>query len=235
MQIIARQMNVNYERPFEGPLFSVPKLAVEILDGLYGALNPDFPLAMSDLTATTGNSMSDIVVRVRLFSGNGGLEITPEKFSASFQKLQSKEDLKTVENVVLLSEATLEKSLGEKISYSGARFGLSLWFECKDGVDGVRGLLEKYGTLNVDLPVEKIGAETAAAKPRGTLYNDSEGWRIEFLLEPSQLTGTHLYFACDCSYTESGKYINFNERTQHLDNITKFLLEHHELTLAADR
>jgi len=233
MRYSLARLNVVYERPFRQPVFQVSKSAVEILDCLYGRLNPKYPMAMSDLTASSALSMGEIAIRARLFNGNGLLELSVEKFTARFEGLRNKQDVEIVKDAITLSEDALENAL-PGTNYEGAAIRTSAWLSCDDGDQGVQDLLEKFGTPKLKLRRNEFGAEKIKTPVRAQLTNEKEGWAVNFFLDTSELAGAHLFFLCDGVYIETGKFSNFAERANHLENVYEKLLEHYGLEPISD-
>lgn len=228
MRYSVARLNVTYERPFKQPVFEASKSAAEILGNFYSTLNPTYPLKMSDLTATSALSMGDIAIRVSLFSGNGLLDLSIDKFTAMFEGLRLDQDVEVIKDVIVKSESVLSSSL-PNIDFKGTNIKTSAWLICEDGAEAARYVLDRYGAPKVGLAYKKLGAGEIKIPVRGVITNKNEGWSTNFLIDLSEMTGAHLFFLCGSSYEEGGKYSNFVERSGHFESIYRNLLENHEL------
>lgn len=54
--------------------------------------------------------------------------------------------------------------------------------------------------------------------------NNNEGWKSSICVEASEVTGFHLFFKCDISYAEDGKFVKFDNRVEHFENIYRNIL-----------
>ncbi len=224
MRLLATRLDVEYDRPFRRPIFKVSQSSVEILECFYDALSSEYPLAMSDLSAAPAVSMGDVAIRVKLFRGQGLLEVGAEKFTARFDGLQSRSDVDVVKTAIRLSENALERGL-PGIEYNGAAIRTSTWSACEGGKEAVQAMLDKYDAPKENISAEKFGAEHIINSVVKRLTNEKDGWLVNFLLEFSELVGFHLFLRCDILYTEHGKFINFDGRAEHFENIYSCLLE----------
>lgn len=232
MQSSAIRLDVVYERPFVRPMFQVSRSAVEIIECFYTTLTSEFLIAMSDLTVAHAQSMADIAIRTSLFGGNGLLELNVEKFTARFEGLRTKDDSDVAKNVILLSEAAMEKALPEA-QYKGALIRTSAWMACDGGERAVQNLLNKYGTPKLAVSPSKFGADNVKPLIHTEYTNEREGWHVKLFMDLSELAGAHLYVLCNGTYTEDGKFVTFEERANHLENIYKDLFKHYDLETVA--
>ncbi|MCI0561040.1 MAG: hypothetical protein MN733_21345, partial [Nitrososphaera sp.] len=208
--------------------FKVPQSAAEILESIYQKLNPTYPLALSDLTATAALSVGEVAVRASLFEGKGLLEVSVDKFTARFEGLRTEGDLKLVRDVIILSEEALQ-SVFPNMHYTVATIKSSAWLNCKGEEKGVKDLLEKYGTPKLGLSPSKFGATKITNFIRSELINEEMGWSTNILIERSIIPATHLYILCGGTYLENDNFKGFREQVGHYENIYRMLLAHYEL------
>lgn len=226
MRLLATRLDVEYDRPFQRPMFKVSRSAVEILECFYDALSSEYPLAMSDFSAAPAISMDDVAIRVKLFRGNGLLEVGAEKFTARFDGLQSKADVDVVKTVIRLSENALERSL-PGTEYKWAAIRTATWSACEDGEKAVQALLDRYDATKGNIFPKKLGKGNTKNSIGGKFTNSNEGWMLSFLMEISEITNFNLFFKCDSTYFEGGKFVNFDERVEHFEIVHRSLLEHY--------
>ena len=222
------RLDVEFQHTFAQPVFKVPKSAVEILECLYEKLNPKYPVAIADLTATAALSMGDVAIRTSLFEGKGLIEVGVEKFVARFEGLRTAEDIKIIQEVITLSEEALQSAL-PKMRYKGATIRSSAWLICEGTERSAEDLLDKYGRLKNDLSPRKFGAKKVKNSIRSELVNEEAGWSINVSIERSLIPGAQLFVLCSGTYIESDKFKGFQEQASHYENVYRALLAHYGL------
>lgn len=233
MRFSTTRWDVAVERPFRRPNFKLSRCAVEVLESFYDALSPDYTPAMSDLSAKPAMTMGDIAIRISMFGGNGLVEIGAEKMTARFEGLHSKKDGEAVQNVVLLSEAALQKALPD-IEYKGAAIRTSAWLACDGGTKAVESFLEKYAAPKANIKPKTFGAERIKIPIHAGVTNETEGWDVRVFMDLSDLPSTDLYVACNGTFTEDGKFVGLEARVNHLENIYRDMFKHYGLERAED-
>ncbi len=226
MRFSLYRLNIAYEMAFKEPAFEVPQSAVGILTAFYRALSPRFPpLRMSDLQVAGGGALSDVAVRVGLLSLNGLLEVSVEKFTGNFQALQTEEQITTVKDCIALSEEALAKALPE-VEAGATAIRTTSWIKCEGGVSASQELLKRYGDSGLGMPIEKFEATGINYSPTAQLRNEAERWGVTFLLERSAIEQAHLYFMCNATYMDGGRYNSLDERAQHIRAMYLGILQH---------
>lgn len=226
MKFNSVRSNVVYERRFARPMFSVPRVSVEILESFYRALSPEYVISMADLSASPATAMSDIAVRATLFGGNGLLEVNAERFHAAFTNIQTSADIQTVKNVLTLGEAALAKVL-ESAEFTDTIIRISAWLALSGGNDDAEQFFKTYRQTHIS--VEDIGAERAIYPTVGNFTNDAQGWRLNLMIEPSTLTGAQLFFQADATYTQGGQAQAFEQKVAHMETTCSVFLAKHGL------
>ncbi len=85
-----RSADLSHEATFPVPVFDLPQHGIELLRSIHLSLRDQAaPIAASDMHFTGGNSLSDVSATVRMYGGSAVIEVTTEKFSVRFSKMQN--------------------------------------------------------------------------------------------------------------------------------------------------
>ena len=233
MKVSIHFMSVAYEAGFKEPAFDVPQSVPQILADFYRALSPKFPIKLSDMQAFGGNTLSDVIVRILLFSGNGQLELRLDKFSAVFRGVRTAEDVGIVGTCINICNevlnATLPNMIVEKTSIR-----TDSWLACEGAAAAAQGLLEELHTPRDHSGVKGFDDAKLRHLENAELRNDAEGWSATFGLDESLIPQAHLYFSCSVTYTEAGRYKTLSERTEHAEGVYRSILTYYGLEAESD-
>ena len=93
MQYQTTWLDIVYEATFSTPAFRLARENIEVLSILFKHLAPQYSVRPSDMHVSGGTALSDVKARISLFTGNGVLEITADKFSATFTNAVGQQDI----------------------------------------------------------------------------------------------------------------------------------------------
>lgn len=222
MEYKALRMSVVYEHRFARPMFSVARVAVEVLEGIYEALSPEYAISMADLSAASAATMSEVAIRANLFGGNGFLEVNPERFHARFVGIQSNADIQTIKNTVVLAEAGMQKALN-LTKFGDTSIQVSAWLTLTGGDEEGERFFEKY--VQKHIAKAELDAERAVYLINANFSNDNQGWRLNFLVEPSRLPGAQLFLLADATYSSGSRLEELDAKVSHLEAKIDILLK----------
>ena len=92
-------LDISYEASFRNPVFELARENVEVLKIFHRHLTPHYSVSSSDMQAIVGKALSDFRAQITLFRGSGVLEVTADKFSATFKNALWK-DVETIKDCV---------------------------------------------------------------------------------------------------------------------------------------
>jgi hypothetical protein len=223
-------MDLAYEVPFKRPVFDIAQPGAQILRAYYDALNPRFPIAMSDLQAApSAASFGDVLYRVVLFGGSGVLETTLTRFYARFERIQTQQDLKVVSDCVSISEQALKSTVTE-LEPIGARIVSASWLSCEGGADVANNFLTRIARSALDLNPEGCGASGVIGMIGAEFVAENEGWTARFRLEKSLMELAHLFYHFEINHQQGGHFASFEERAQHAESLYLLVLNRLGLT-----
>lgn len=233
MKVSIHFMSVAYEAGFKEPAFDVPQSAPQILADFYRALSPKFPIKLSDMQAFGGNRLSDVNVRILLFSGNGQLELRLDKFSAVFHSVRTTEDVGIVRTCINICNEVLNTTLPNMI-VEKTSIRIDSWLACEGAAAAAQGLLDELHPPRVHSGVKGFDDAKLRHLESAELRNDAEGWSAIFGLDESLIPQAHLYFSCSVTYTEAGRYKTLSERTEHAEGVYRNILTYYGLEAESD-
>lgn len=229
MDVSLFRMDLAYEVPFKRPVFDIARPGAPILRAYYDALNPRFPIAMSDLQAPSATSFGDVLFRVVLFGGSGVLETTLTRFYARFERIQSQQDLKVVSDCVSLSEQALKSAVTE-VEPVGARIVSASWFSCEGGADAASTFLTGMACSALDPNPESYGASGVIGMVGAEFVAENEGWSARFRVEKSLMELAHLFYHFEINHLQNGRFGSFDDRAQHAESLYVLILNRLGLT-----
>lgn len=229
MDFSLHRLDLTYEVPFQHPAFEAARSAAQILECFYETINPRFSLSLADLQASVPTSMGDVSIRVQMFNGSGLLEVGTGRFFGRFERLQSDSDLKIVSDCIELAEEALRKSLPNATA-EGARFVLGSWLVCEGGSEAVENILKPRGDAAFGISPAQFNGDAIHYSLQAELIAQQERWNARLRLERSYIEIAHLFFACDLTYMNDGKYNSLPERIGHVQKLCLDFLSHFGLS-----
>src|SRR6516165_319271 len=80
--------NLSVSLPFVRPLMQQPQtLAPTFFELIYGALVPDYPVTVAELSAGAGNKLNDIFARFNLYGGPNATTLYTDRLAFDFVNL----------------------------------------------------------------------------------------------------------------------------------------------------
>lgn len=223
IQYSEQQINVTYERRFRQPAFQISRSMVEILARFYEILSSEFVLQPSDLTSAGAQSMGEVAASVRLFGGNGLLELTVEKFAARFEGLRTQDDAELVKKALRLSEMTLSEVL-PGVDFSGTVVRVSSWIRFDNEDCDATEFLAKFGSPKSKVRAQEFGAKEILFTINWQIKNEDAGWAMKVLMEPSELPSSHLFLFLNAAYVENPEFSSFENRSNHIEKFYNELM-----------
>ena len=212
-----------YELAFKKPVFDVPKSSVELLQAFHEAFSPRFLIQPSEMQVLGGTALSDVVVQIAF--GVFSFEIRIDRLKGVFH-LRGSDDVTSAKDCIHLAEDSLFKVLPQ-IDRASSSIRLRSWLNCQDGKEEADKILGQFnGKPGFDVPIEKLGASIARYDLTGTIENPEERWQANYVLQPSALKDSHVFFVYDVTYQEGGSYPEFDDRAKHFGRIFFGVLDH---------
>jgi len=231
MKFSTELLSIDYELEFTKPKIRLADFANQTLECFYNIINPCYPLKLSDLQWIPSTVASNFI-QVTLFSGNGILQVLPEKFAGRFTNLKSKEDIEIIVQCIPLCEKALAQAFPET-KFEKTVVKISFWLKIEGGESTAETILQK-GASGLGLTIDKFNATGFEHSLRAIINNQDEKWDVEFLLEKSAIEAYDLFFILNTTYFKDSNYDSLDKRANHIENILPKLLSHFGLEPAQE-
>lgn len=153
---------ITFTRNFAPPIFEAASSVALVLKKFHELISPTFPLAASDLQATSGTNMADAGARIRMFDNQLTLELTPERLTFTAKQLRTTDDLAVVTKVAVFAHEAVA----------------SLFPESKSGEVS----LTVAGWLKSNAPTDPTAADVFLRNAPSKLFSALEGEAIQYPL-----------------------------------------------------
>ena len=210
---------ITYELDFGVPVYSIAENSVSILKAFYKALSPRFFLDASHQSLSSAAVLSDFVLRTSLFADNVVISLRLEKFTCELKNIVTEDDLKTVQDSVVLAEDALMKAVPE-LPIRSASIQVDSWLK-SNGV----GAALKFGKPERDFNFARIGASGVEHWPTGKFWNEDEGWRAEYRIDRSAIENADLFYHLSVHYVGANQYASADARATHTESLSAGIME----------
>ena len=213
-----------YEAVFSTPMFTLGRENVDGLRIFYHHLAPNYLVRSSDMQVSDGAALSDVKAKITLFRGNGVLEVTADKFSATFKNAVDENDTETIKQCVALSLSALAEwwpvmTYREHV-IRGAAF-LSLLSDSPTAVDDF--LYNLIGN-KMAFRGEDFGASKSHSGLKAEFENPEEKWIVSFDVSRSWIIGDKLIVNSSAIYQADGMMTSLESKVAHVQMAFKSFL-----------
>ena len=186
--------DLTYVIEFSPPAFDVASRPTEVLNELYGSINPHFPVKLSDLRASHGPAISDVVADVAIFGGSAIVSVAAQQATLTFRQIKSKKDLDICAEIISLAEHALEKCFSD-IDMHSIVLSCTLSLDLKGSGTSVDDHIAHVVTLNKQPRlVDFVGG---SCRPSANLLiNDSADRRAALFAVPNRDIESILVVGC---------------------------------------
>ncbi len=205
-----------YEAVFSTPMFTLARQNVDVLRIFYDHLAPKYLVRSSDMQVSGGAALSDVKAKITLFSGNGVLEVTADKFCATFKNAFEEKDIEIIKECVGLSLSALAE-WWPAITYRehvirGTAF-LSLLSDSPTAVDDF--LYNLIGN-KMAFRGEDFGASKNHSGLKVEFENPEEKWIVSFDVSRSWIFGDKLIVNSSAIYQADGMMKSLESKAAHV-------------------
>lgn len=210
-------LDISYEASFRNPVFELARENVEVLKIFHQHLTPHYSVSSSDMQAIGGNALSDLKARINLFRGNGVLEVTADKFSATFKNALWK-DVETIKDCVgkglaATTEWSPDLAYGEQVIRLAAFLNLMGEADARDNF--LHNLIGSKMTLRAD----DFGASKIYPGLKVEFENSCDKWMVGFDVYRSWVKNEILIVNCSAFYRENGALTTFEDKAIHAEKL----------------
>lgn len=215
-------LDIVYEAVFSTPMFTLARENVDVLRIFYQHLTPEYLVRPSDMQVSGGAALSDVKARMTLFRGNGVLEVTADKFSATFKDAAVK-DIETIKECVALSLNALAEWVPTMTYREHAIRGAAFLRLSSDSSTAIDDFLYNLIGNKMAFRGEDFGASMSHFGLRAEFENPDDKWIVSFDVSRSWI-GDMLIVNSIAIYQADGVKKSLESKIEHvLTAYTSFL------------
>lgn len=222
-------LDISYEANFLIPAFDLAKESVSVLNALYRHLAPRYTPRSSDMQVVGGSLLSDLKARITLFGGLGVLEVTADKFSASFTNAVGT-DIETIKDCVAAALAAMAE-WSPDLSYREESIRATVFLNIMDGADARDNFLNNLVGGKAAIQPEDFGATRVYPGMKVECVNLDDKWTVGFDVYRSWAIGEMLVANCNAIYQQGTPLTTFEEKAAHAGKMFTDFLAHVGLEL----
>lgn len=210
-------LDITYEANFLTPAFDLAKGSVDVLNTLYRHLTPRYTPLSSDMQVVGGNLLSDLKARITLFRGLGVLEVTADKFSASFTNAVGN-DIETIKDCVATGLAAMAE-WSPDLSYREESIRLSAFLKIMGGAAARDDFLNNLSGGKAAFQPEDFGASTVYSGMKIEFENPEDKWKVGFDVYRSWADSEMLVVSCNAIYQPGAVFATFEDKATHAGKV----------------
>ena len=222
-------LEVAYEVTFRRPAFDLPSSSTSVLKTLYETLHPRFPFNARDMNVTGGNFLSDVHVRVTLFSGNVVIDISADRLSLFFNTLRTDEDLVSCQECIALTEEALRRALPD-LQFATVAIKPTLHLEM-EGQEDFAAHLSRRPVSSPPLNLSGFGTAVQLPGVNVGVSNVAERWDALFHAFGDKINASSWTLIFQAIYQEDGAVRGLENRVNHSKQLLRVFFDAVDLKL----
>lgn len=167
-------MSIAYQADFDVPLFDLAVRAPEFQRRMYQAIRSSYPYALNltGMHFSTSEVQAETGLRIKMFRGNGSLDLTPGHLAMDFSEIIRREDFDTCKTCIDLAWRSLFQTWTD-VAFLSDSISISLSLHA----EGMARHLETVSANEFHVDPTQIGATEKNPVVAIDLGNSREGWR----------------------------------------------------------
>ncbi|MCI0591542.1 MAG: hypothetical protein L0Y67_08120 [Gammaproteobacteria bacterium] len=211
-------LDIVYEVVFSTPMFKLVRENVDVLRIFYQHLAPHYLVRPSDMQVSGGTALSDVKARITLFRGNGILEVTVDKFSATFTNAVEK-DLETIKDCVSIGLSALAEWLPTMTYREHVIRGAAFLNLSSDSSTAADDFLNNLMGNKMMFRGEGIGASKSHFGLKAEFENPEEKWVVSFDVSRSWISGDMLIVNSSAIYQGDSAMRSLDDKAAHIQMV----------------
>jgi hypothetical protein len=212
-------LDIVYEVVFSTPMFKLVRENVDMLRIFYQHLAPHYLVRPSDMQVSGGTALSDVKARITLFRGNGILEVTVDKFSATFTNAVGEKDLETIKDCVAISLSALAEWL-PTMTYREHVIRVAAFLSLlSDSPIAADDFLNNLMGNKMAFRGEDIGASKSHFGLKAEFENPEEKWIVSFDVSRSWINGDMLIVNSSAIYQGDSVMKSLDDKAAHIQMV----------------
>jgi hypothetical protein len=208
-------LDIVYEVVFSTPMFKLVREDVDVLRIFYQHLAPHYLVRPSDMQVSGGTAPSDVKARITLFRGDGVLEVTVDKFSATFTNAVEK-DLETIKDCVAISLTALAEWLPTMTYREHVIRGAAFLSLLSDSPTAADDFLNTLMGNKMAFRGEDIGASKSHFGLKAEFENPEEKWIVSFDVSRSWISDDMLIVNSSAIYQGDSAMKSLDDKAAHI-------------------
>ena len=190
-------MSIAYQADFDVPLFDLAVRAPEFQRRMYQAIRSSYPYALNltDMHFSTSGAQAETGLRIKMFRGNGSVNLTPGRLAMDFSEITRREDFDTCKTCIDLVWRSLFQTWTDVAFFSDS-ISISLSMHA----DGIARHLETVSANEFHVDAAQAGATEKNPIVAIDLGNSEEGWRAT--ANVTVQTQDDLFMFCQTRYNK---------------------------------
>lgn len=176
-------MDIGYQADFDVPLFDVIPQAPKLQARIYAGVREIYPHALNadDMYVSTDGMQSDTGLRIKMFSGNASVHLTPMRLAIDFSNL-NENDVEICKECIDLIAVALNETCTDVVMLNET---ISIFLKLS-GEGNAAEHLGRISTANVRVDPAQFGATEEHPVVAIDLGNPIDGWRTSINVTADQ-------------------------------------------------
>ncbi|SRR6266496_1279098 len=205
MAFTLSRVDAVYSAPFASPALELVGDIPDLIRAVYQAFADRYPgVPVSAFKALNSNTLSEVGILISLLEGRLEITLRVDQFSVQATNLRTPEETRLAQDFVLLMQDFINKSISPKAGVVNLR--IASWLRVDVSKDElVKKLNQIARPQRTTFDKARIGAETMEHFTKVNFRNESAGWQLTVLAEPSALPDADLYLYRDYQFLPGGE------------------------------
>jgi hypothetical protein len=206
MAFSVSRLDAIYSAPFASPALELVGDFPRFIRAVYQAFADRYPgVPVSAFKALNSNTLSEVGILINLLEGRLDITLRVDQFSMQARNLRTSEETRFAQDCVLLMQDLINRLMSRK--ESAVHLQIASWLRVDGGKDElVKKLNQITKPQRKTFDKARIGAEVMEHSAKVNFRNETAGWRLTVLAEPSELPEADLYLLRDYQFMPGGEF-----------------------------
>jgi hypothetical protein len=206
-----------YSAPFASPALELVGDIPRFISAVYQAFADRYPdVSTSAFRALNSNTLSEVGLSIILLEGRLEITLRVDQFTVQARNLITPEETRFAQDCTLLMHNFIDKSMSRKEGAVNLR--IASWLRIDGGRDGaVKKLNQIAKPQRTTFDKARIDAKTMEHFIKVNFRNETAGWLLTVLAEPSALPDADLYLLRDYQFLAGGELDSREKRLAFLE------------------
>jgi hypothetical protein len=206
MAFTLSRVDAIYSAPFASPALELVGDIPRLIRAVYQAFADRYPgvVSVSAFNALNSNTLSEVGLLISLLQGRLAITLRVDQFYMQATNLSTAEETRFAQDCVLLMQDFMDKSTSRREGIVNLR--IASWLRVDSGKDELMKKLNQIARpQRATFDKTRIGAETMEHFTKFNFRNETAGWHLTLIVEPSALPNADLYIIRDYLFQPDGE------------------------------